>query len=87
MINFNFFKDSAQENGPFKSLELPKYYFETFIEERTPDLLKEAGQRFKSAYPNGPRISKTVLPNETLSVPERMEHISNEIKKHFRYER
>jgi hypothetical protein len=87
MINFNFFKDPTQENGPFKSLELPKYYFESFIEERTPELLKEAGQIFRDAYPNGPRISKTVLPNETLTVPERMEHISNEIKNRFRYGR
>lgn len=82
---FNFLKKSTVEEFPFKSVDLPKYYFDTFIEERTPDLVQEARRLHKIEYPSGPKISKTILPDKQLTISERMLHVENEIKKHFNY--
>lgn len=85
----NLFNITASEKDefPFKSVDLPKYYFDTFLEERTPDAVLEAQKIHKILYPNGPRIARTILPSENLSVSERMLHIESEIKKHFTYEK
>lgn len=82
---FNLFKITTQEEFSFKSVDLPKYYFDTFIEERTPNLIQEASRLHKIEYPSGPKIFKTTIPDKQLSVSERMLHVENEIKKHFNY--
>jgi hypothetical protein len=86
MISLFKFLDQP-DTLPFKSLNLPKYYFESFLEERTPENLIEAGKVFKSIYPNGPKISKTTLPDQILTVSERMEYVSKQIKNQFQYEK
>jgi hypothetical protein len=85
----NLFNETFSEKDeyPFKSLDLPKYYFDTFLEERTPNVISEAQKIHKVLYPGGPRVSKTILPLENLSISERMLHIESEIKKHFTYEK
>lgn len=64
-----------------ESKSLPKYHFESTVEQVTCERIIEAQISFRSQNPEGPRISHTIQPSEILSVKERMSYISNEIIK------
>jgi hypothetical protein len=64
-----------------ESKSLPKYHFESSVEQMTCERIIEAQVSFRMQNPGGPRISHTIQPTEVLSVKERMSYISNEIIK------
>jgi hypothetical protein len=68
---FNLFND----NSP------GKYYVTPLPGPQGPEVLRAIRASIKEAFPNGPAIAKTVVPDVELSVKDRMKHIGKEIIK------
>ena len=69
---FSFFNDNSPD----------KYYFTASLPgPQGPEVLKAVRASIKEAFPNGPAISKTIVPDGNLSVQDRMKHIGKEIIK------
>jgi hypothetical protein len=68
---FNLFNDNS----------LGKYYMTPLPGPQGPEVLRAIRASIKEAFPNGPAIAKTVVPDVDLSVKDRMKHIGKEIIK------
>jgi hypothetical protein len=68
---FNLFNDNS----------LGKYYMTPLPGPQGPEVLRAIKASIKEAFPNGPAIAKTVVPDVDLSVKDRMKHIGKEIIK------
>ena len=68
---FNLFNDNS----------LGKYYVTPLPGPQGPEVLRAIRASIKEAFPNGPAIAKTVVPDVELSVKDRMKHIGKEIIK------